>query len=176
MLRRLVIGCVIGSLGACTDTPSDPTSTRPTAAARQASTDKQALYGDPTLVPTREGERFRREIALAGEIEQALRLFPELDDVRVHAEVGPETTRVAVFVRTHPQVMATQIRAQVDAVVTAVAGADVLRSTTITATPPQPSEPRPELGLAMALALLGFGASLGVTTDRLARRRRRRRP
>ena len=32
--------------------------------------DKQAVYGDPTLLPTREGERVRMEVALAREIEQ----------------------------------------------------------------------------------------------------------
>ena len=61
--------------------------------------DKDALFGDPGLVPTREGERARREIALAGEIHNAIVVLPEVARARVDVELGDgedEPTRVVV--------------------------------------------------------------------------------
>jgi hypothetical protein len=41
----------------------------------QRRTDKRSLFGDASLVPTREGERVRRELALAGELTTSLELM-----------------------------------------------------------------------------------------------------
>src|SRR5690606_7595610 len=38
----------------------------------EARSDKEALFGDPMLVPSRAGERAREELALAGEIERLI--------------------------------------------------------------------------------------------------------
>jgi hypothetical protein len=163
MLRRVVPWCALASL-AC----GEPSSARP----QPAPSDKRALYGDPVLVPTREGERRRREVALAGEIERALRLFPELEEIRVHVEADSKM-RVAVIGRARTEVDA-ELRARLEEVVTAIAGPDAARTTTITAHAPEQPTREPRVGVLLVLALLGLGASCGITADRLARRRRGR--
>jgi hypothetical protein len=164
MLRRVVLSFAIASL-AC----GEPSSPRPATA---TAADKRALYADPMLVPTREGERIRAEIALAGEIEQALRVFPELQGVRVHVESATAPMRVAVF-GAAPTELVAQLRTRIDEVARAVAGDDIVGVTTIAALDPEPPAPEPRLHLVLALALLGLGASMGIAADRFARRRRR---
>jgi hypothetical protein len=164
MLRRIVLSFAIASL-AC----GEPSGHRP---AKATASDKRALYADPMLVPTREGERIRAEIALAGEIEQALRMFPELQDVRVHVETSTVPTRVAVF-GAAPTELVTQLRAHTDEVARAVAGDDIVGVTTIAALDPEPPAREPRLHLVLALALWGLGASMGIAADRFACRRRR---
>jgi hypothetical protein len=151
---------------ACAE-PPDPRSLRESPA---AASDKRSLYGDPRLVPTREGERIRREIATASEIEQALRIALPIEALRVVVDGKDESRRAAVFLRVPPQIEADEARARADAVVTAIAGATIDRSIAVVVSPDAPPRPARELGVALALALLGLGASMGVTADRLRRR------
>lgn len=148
--------------------PLDPAATRVL--------DKEALYGDPALVPTRAGERAREELAIAAAVAAAVRahgggapvvevrlpagadggavvvagelaLAPD-DVVRVAEEVAPAWSvgRVRVFAR--------------------AAAPGVSEA----ACSPDRTGPRWPLGL----ALVGFGASAGIAVDRLRRRRRSR--
>ena len=140
--------------------------------------DKEALYGDPGLVPSREGERARRELATAGEIDGAVRILPGVDDVRVDVEHRPGLPdAIAVVVRLTGGSSSEAVREQVVTIVAGVAGDDAAGDAEIVVAVPTREEApgRPELPVGLALALLGFGASVGVTADRLLRRRLRRR-
>lgn len=140
--------------------------------------DKAALYGDALAVPTREGERVRREVALAGEIEAAVAVA--MDTPHVVADVELEVPpRVAVAMRLPATVAdAEASRASVQALARAIVkDADVL---VILGAPhpraPEPTAPaRPVAWL--LLSLVGLGVSLGIGIERLrlrmARRRRR---
>jgi hypothetical protein len=158
------------ALGACVqaDAPSRATPSR--------AADKEALYADAALVPTREGERVRREVALAGEIEAAVAVA--MDTPHVAADVELEVPpRVAVAVRAgsaDPEASRASVQALAraivkDAEVVVILSAPHPRS-------PDPSAPaRPVAWL--LLSLLGLGVSLGIGIERLrlrmARRRRR---
>ena len=166
MLRRSALALALACAPACTE----PASSGP--ARVVVSHDKRALFGDPKLVPTREGERLRREIALAGEIEQALRLAPELEDQRVVVQTDAGTTRIAVFLRISSSVSEAEVLERTDAVVTAIAGASTDRSITLAVSPHEEPAPSRRLDLALAVALLGLGASMGMTADRMIRRLR----
>jgi hypothetical protein len=162
MRRRIVLASTVVVLGC-----GEPARPRP----EPTTPDKRALYGDPSLVPTREGERIRREIALAGELEQTLRLFAELEDVRVHVDSNTTPARVAVVGRASPHASA-DLHARVEAVVGGMVGPNTSILISIARPAPEPPVREPPLGLALALSLLGLGISIGVTADRLARRRR----
>lgn len=131
--------------------------------------DKAALFGDPGLVPTRAGERARRELALAGELRASLSAlgFRELH-VSVTLEPRP---RVGVSGRL-PQDLADEGRAVEAKIVTLARSliadlepADVhlwLREP-----PRQPEAPPRRLPLlGLGLALLALGISLGVSIER----------
>ena len=128
-------------------------------------------------MPTRRGESARDELARAGEIERLLAVDPRLTEVRVHVATrgaGPPEVAIGARVLDGPPLDEAAIAAVARAVIGAP-DAPVLVHALPAAPAPLPAE-RPALPLALALALLGLGASAGVTLDRLARRRRARRP
>jgi hypothetical protein len=133
--------------------------------------DKQALYADASLLPTREGERVRRELALAGELREAIELL-ELDETRVDVELG-QPARVVVVARMRgdrPDALEQDVRAIATAIVPAPVDVHVqLVQGAIAAAPV--SAPSPP-AWALALTCLGLGLSLGVTAERLLARRR----
>lgn len=132
-------------------------------------TDKAALYGDPTLVPTREGEAARRELALAAELERVLAATGWIDRVRVDVEVQGDTTIVVVGGARSPRAPF-DLEPQVTGATHALVGPRA-NVTMLLGDADPPSEPR--LQLPLALALLGLGASVALSLDRLWRRRRR---
>lgn len=148
------------------------------AAPRRPTTDKAALFGDAKLVPTREGERARRELAEAGEI-QALLEHAGFADVRVSVSRTDDASpaRVAIVVRPPmPDDVATDpettelAKEQVTALARQISGPSAATEVVLAprdATPPR----RPATDPLLWLALLGFGASAGVMLDRLRRRR-----
>jgi hypothetical protein len=150
------------------DAPARPEPTR--------STDKHALYGDAVLVPTREGERVRREVALAGQIEAALKVALDTPRVAADVELGEGRPRVAVAVRlAAPDPAPDATRAAVDALarsIVADAAVHVLLRAPDPTAPPQPSPSRPSAWL--SLALLGLGVSLGIAAERMRLRTARR--
>lgn len=160
---------LIGGCGLADPSPAPPV--------ERARPDKASLYGDASLLPTRAGERARRELALAGELAAALELLemrPAQIDVRLDA--GPSV--VVIATSADPEADAsTQREAIVElsrALVPDLDAADVhlwLRPAPET---PAPAPERPDAPpWALALACLGLGLSLGVTLERLRVRSRR---
>lgn len=135
--------------------------------------DKQSLYGDASLVPTREGERIRRELALAGELRHALE---PLGLTAVHVDVElREPAGVIVAGRAEPGVEASELEAAiVDFAHVLVPDASSVR-VRLVASESEVESPAPApMGLrvwAVALACLGLGVSLGMTIERLLARR-----
>ena len=156
---------VVLGLAACGQPPAE--SNR-----RANQPDKSALYADPGLVPTREGERARRELALAGEIAAALRELPEVKQVFVTvAETTDEdsTARVLVTGSISAEARVERLSADAARIATTVIGEGASVECRWSAGTPEddPSPVRP----ALWLALLALGASAGITLDRARRRR-----
>jgi hypothetical protein len=146
----------------------------PRARSRGPTPDKAALFGDPTLVPTRVGEQARRELARAGEIEAAIAVLPGVDAVRVTVESAEPEHRVVVTLRASAD--EASVRRAVAAIVEGVMGRERPHALALIVDATSPDIDRPTgIPLALALALVGLGASAGITLDRLARLRRRRR-
>jgi len=140
---------------------------------------KEALFGDPALVPTREGEQARRELALAGSIEEHLAGDPNVGAVRVDVSAKPDRTPqviISLHASGSPQALTERsqrvsraILADPEATVTVdIVGDSALAQGS-------DAQPRPLLTLALVLALLALGASAGITLDRTRRRSSARR-
>ncbi len=139
---------------------------------------KASLFGDAALVPTRQGERARAELAVSAEVQRVVAVLPAVQtvavSVRLPATRGDADTpaRAAVSVIVAAEADAHSVRRDVEAVTRTWLGEEALIETLVAARPdaPDPDElPWPML----TLALLGLGASLGVTVDRAFDRRRR---
>lgn len=152
--------------------PSSPAPTRRPAY-------KAALFGDPTLVPTREGEAARLELARAGEITAALRATGWIDEVRVDVERSDADVRASFVVvagRRNPSSPA-DLDDRVRAVVAAICTGDAVVTLALADAPSSDDLPEGPRDLprtvALGLALFGLGASLSLFADRAWRRRRR---
>lgn len=135
--------------------------------------DKAALYGDPALVPTREGEQARAELARAGELEAMIGKLGGVASVRADVSLGPARTldRALVLVlHRRDEHEASDLRREIETVITATLppGPATLMLERAPADP-EPADPRPPL--AIALVFLGFGLSLGVAFERARQRR-----
>jgi hypothetical protein len=140
----------------------------PAARSAPRTTDKAALFADPTLVPTRDGEAARRELAESGEITKAIRATSWIDDAHVDVEHAGERTRVLVGgMRTSSA--PDDLDARVRDIVRAVCGDDIDLVLAIADAPTTPQRRR--LDLPLGLALVGLGASIAVLADRGWRRR-----
>ena len=152
-------------LGAC----GEPTP-RPSPAPTR--TTKGSLFGDATLVPTREGERARGELATAGQIERAVATLPAVAhvtaDVRTQPAGGPRTVVVVALRR--PTDDAAHLRATLEGLVASIAGGPVH----VVIEAPPPTEPDAPVPWLLVLGLLGLGASVGVAAERLRGWPRRR--
>lgn len=164
-MRRFLVAAVVLVCVGC------PAPQRP--AAPRRAVDKQALYGDAGLVPTREGERIRRELALTGELHAALEQLG-LTDVHVDVELN-DPPGVIVIARADPEADA----ASLESTIIGFARVIVPDATTVQVELRhfQPSGERPApsddgLPWTIALVCLGLGLSLGVTVERLLARRR----
>lgn len=153
---------------------------KPSKPNRPSKASKEALFGDPSLMPTRAGERARVEIALARTIEEHLAEDPRLRAVRAHvtsASGQGEPTQVVIsFQGPQEGAQAQEERARELAV--GILG-DPAAQVTIDrleaprgAQEPSPAQVRP-LSIVLALVLLALGASAGISVDRLRRRRSR---
>ncbi|GEM_PF-1632640 len=152
--------CLLACDGTFTQPPKKPSA-------------KQALYGDAGLVPTREGEWARKEIAAAGAVERAVRATGSFRNVEVNVELEPTTTRVLVAGQVTAQ--AHQVREQVVSIVLAVLGPigdDAIDIVTTNVPPTEPDSRRFTMSPFFALALLGLGVSIGVTLERIRTRYR----
>lgn len=166
---RLVLVGLVGSTGCeARDPPRSPRS--------KELADKAALFGDPTLVPTREGERARRELALAQEIEQAIDLLPQVSRARVDVELplrgasGP--TRVLAVVLAKPSLepsldpddLGSHVRAIAFAVAGPAAAVEVVLETS-----PGPMAPPRQAPWPLLLGVLGLGLCGGTLLERARR-------
>jgi hypothetical protein len=158
---RIIVaaGCLVLTASGCQGPPAQRT---PRAA------DKHSLFGDPTLVPTRDGEAARRELAQSGELTRAIAATDWIDDVRV--DVEHELARVRVLVAGRRSSTApSDLDAQLRATAAAVCGADA--ELVLVLAEPHPQAPARRLDLPLGLALFGLGASLALVLDRGWRRR-----
>jgi hypothetical protein len=135
--------------------------------------DKAALFGDPSLVPTREGERAREEVALAHEIEQALMVLPSVAQARVDVELpdraAAEDPRVLVVVEGAPAADGLPVRAR--AIAHAVTGPAAAVEVVVEPSPAPPPPPQP-MAWPLVLAVLGLGFFGGMLVERIRRLRR----
>lgn len=160
--RATAVGLILVASGCAAPSPRAP--------APESAGDKQASYGDPTLLPTREGERVRMEVALAREIEQALDVLPGVLHSRVDVELprpgAREPERVLAVAEVSAETDVSAARAATESIVRAVVGpaasAEVVIATAADDEPP--SEPRPSMML--LLAILGLGLSGGIAIER----------
>ncbi|HVH99570.1 MAG TPA: hypothetical protein VM869_12705 [Enhygromyxa sp.] len=141
---------------------------------RAAQLDKQAVFGSASLVPTREGERARRELAIAGELEQALAQL-ELGPAHVDVELREPAT-VIVIARVQDD-QDTQSLARAEATVAQLAHAMVPEldpaNLHLWLQPghEQPAAPEPSSRTwLLMLACLGLGLSFGIAGERLRSR------
>lgn len=141
-----------------------------------AAPDKAALFGEPSLVPTRAGERAREELALAAAVASAVAARADggapVVEVRLPAAGDGGAVVVAGAVALAPEEVVRIAEAVVGAwsvgrveVFAAGAGAGTPEAVTC---PDAAGGPRWPLMLALTL----FGASAGVAVDRLRRRAR----
>jgi type III secretory pathway lipoprotein EscJ len=131
-----------------------------------AAIDKQAMFGSASLVPTREGERARRELAIAGELEQALALLG-LGPAHVDVELR-EPVAVIVIARGDDRSEAT-IAELAGAMIPELDPANLhvwLQPASVEAPTREQSNGRT---WALMLACLGLGLSLGIAGERLRR-------
>jgi type III secretory pathway lipoprotein EscJ len=169
----LALGLLASGCGAH-ERPSGPGPGRP-----EIAPDKDSLFGDPGLVPTREGEHIRRELAAAGEIDRAVTTLSGVERARANVELARqdhEPPRVLVAARLDPAGDRSVLRQQINSVIRGVVGEIPDENVTVVlAAPSAPLErPVPALSLVLAMCLVGLGSSAGVAADRLLRWRRAR--
>jgi hypothetical protein len=141
------------SLSCEAERPSGPVGATPT---------KASLFGDPALVPTREGERARRELALAGELAEALELVG-CARARVTVSLDEDSPRAAIAAQLAPGADSEQTRARAEALARAIVpdlGADDTLAISLAEAPE--AEAPEDHPLISGLALLGLGLSLGL--------------
>jgi len=132
--------------------------------------DKRSLYGDPSLVPTRAGERAREELALAGSVAAAVRARARVGALAVEVRLPTEADPGAVVIAGEVGLAAEAVVRLAEGVVGPWSAGRVQAE--LGPAPGLADEPPPRVGWALALALIGLGAAAGVALDRgLARRR-----
>ncbi|GEM_PF-5931227 len=180
--------CFALVLTACLPEPAHP----PSSSRAEKRQNKEDIFGDPALMPTRVGERARLEVALGTEIESAIADLGY--DVRAavtlptSCALSPKVlvryrstmnggTAIASLVPGDPTMDAvlSTLRSAAAAIVPAASSEDITvlvasRISAAATTPP----PRARLSIATGLALLAFGLSLGVAAERWYRSQRRR--
>lgn len=178
---RLALASLLLALGCAA-----PASPRREAAGRGPA-DKAALYGDASLVPTREGEHARREVAVAQEIEQAIAVLPQVARTRVNVELPARATagvgldprhgppepdpRVLVVVAGDPGTDATALPARIRTIALAVVGPTAAVEVLVEPTP-APAPPALPTRWPLLLGVLGLGFFVGVLLERLRLLRR----
>jgi len=178
--RRLVLASTVALLQIALAGCAPPPSPRSAPQVRHK-TSKEALFGDPSLVPTRAGERARVEIALARTIEEHLAEDPEISAVRAHvasADGKGEGPAQIVISLQGPRGGALEQEERAREVALAILGDREAKVTIDRIEAPRGAQEPPSaqvrpLSVILALALLALGASAAISVDRLRRRRSR---
>lgn len=136
-------------------------------------TGKRAMFGDPGLLPTREGERARRELAIAGELERAIAGLG-FTAVRVDVELREPVDVIVVAHRPPTELPAPE--AAITELARAIIPELAAEHLHLRLLAPEPAQAGPEhpSGLqlwALMLACIGFGLSLGMLGERLRSQR-----
>jgi len=166
----VLIGLV---LCACEAKPPATPGPGPTA----ARSSKQALFASASLVPTREGERARRELAIAGQLELALE---HLEIERAHVDVELRDPAAVIVVARLPSGRSeAEVKAEIaelsQVLIPGLEPSDLhvwLRAAVAEDPAPAPSERRrsgPRLW-AIVLLSIGLGLSLGIIVERVRMR------
>lgn len=167
-LRWIALGLLVPG---CSTPPIDRS---PPAVA--ATTDKAALFGDPSLVPTRRGERAREELGQAETITRALALLPAVEQARVDVERPDRATdgppRVLAVIRVDPRTDRAALQDRAERIASTVAGPDATIEALVVpgeAAPVRPAAPTP---WPLLLGVLGLGYFVGTLVERARRVRR----
>ncbi len=138
--------------------------------------DKARLYGDPGLVPTREGERARRELAVAGELQRSLESVAAVEAALVTVQLEPVPARalMTITAATETPTDERELEHYANEAARALLGADA--QATVILDPGSAKAPSRGAGLPipLALALLGLGVSAGIALERYRTARRPR--
>ncbi len=137
----------------------------PPTTAHTATPDKASIFGSALLVPTPEGERARRELAVAGEIERVLHRDPNVVGVRVSLRLATPCSAV-IAITSAPQEHA-RIEAAARGTARALSGCDSLPTVLMSAPPPPSRADARALPWPLALSLLSLGVCLGILVERL---------
>lgn len=149
---------------------------QPSPRVNPARSDKQALFGSASLVPTREGERVRRELAIAGELQHALEHLG-LGPAHVDVELGPRPAVIVVAQQPSdrsPAEAHDQVAELSSALIPKLESTGLhawLRPTLEPGTPPNDQALPAPLWALLALSL-GLGLSLGIVSERARARLR----
>jgi len=158
---------------------SEPAPASEPAAFAHTRPDKASLYADASLLPTRAGERARRELALAGQLSAALEHLA-LTPLQIDVRLGQPPSVVVIASRAHSpdaspsEIVAEDIRELCLATIPDLDPAGVhlwLRPAPADSAPRELPRPRSPLW-ALVFACIGFGLSLGVSLERLRGRRK----
>jgi len=138
--------------------------------------DKQALYGDPALVPTRAGERAREELARAASVAAAVRARAGAGALAVEVRLPAGEDPGAVVVTGEVALAAEDVARIAEGVVGPWSAGRVQvelgPAVELGSGAARVDDPPARSGWALALALIGLGAAGGVALDRgIARRR-----
>jgi hypothetical protein len=167
--RRLCWAALLLGLGCAA--PAPPRREPPA----RGSADKAALYGDASLVPTREGERVRREVALAHELEAALVVLPSVTRARVDVELPERTTdsRVLAVVTGMVDADVGRLTDQLHAMARAVVGPAAAVEVVVELAPAPAAGPGPAPARwSLLLGVLGLGFFGGMLLERIRVMRR----
>ncbi|MEM7153175.1 MAG: hypothetical protein AAF799_10040 [Myxococcota bacterium] len=161
----LVLVLAAGCGEATPRSPSTPVRGRP---------DKAELFGDPTLVPTREGERVRRELGMAREIEHALAVLPAISASRVNVELPQRPSdgaRVLAVVNATAPDGPDSVRERIATIIATIVGAKAQAEIVIEE--PEAHAPAPPLSFdwPLVLGVLGLGFFAGMFVERARRLR-----
>ncbi|PRQ07110.1 hypothetical protein [Enhygromyxa salina] len=137
----------------------------------QRRADKRTLFADASLVPTREGERIRRELALAGEVTTALELL-DFSPVHVDLELRAEHGSAVVVAQPPADADIAELEAEITQLTAAIVPELEVSQIHVWLRPSaELPAPKRDRTWALSLVCLGLGLSLGVTLERARLRR-----
>ncbi len=151
----------------------------PKRSARTQVSGKDRLYGDPGLVPTREGERARAELALRHDLQEAVAALPQVRRATAMVRISEGDVAGAVLILEaspeHAQTAARASRVIAQQVLGPVGAAKLVVQSYDTGPLPSAGPAQStDVRWPLLFAILGLGFSIGLLFDRTRQRARRR--
>ena len=142
--------------------------------------DKAKTYGDPALVPSRIGEHVRQEIAWAGEVSNALRVFDPLELIHVNVNMprlnSPRhDSSILVTGRLKADFDASEreaLEAKIRNIALSIVPNTNSKNLQVILEPKATTSPTNLPPWMWSLVCLGIGASAGTIVERLRQKRR----